>query len=374
MNRLVLMHAAMAVLMLAALAGCAKGGGDADDDDTSEVKGTVLVTTLSPASQTFHDTIQVWGVAAGDPHRATTISLGHGGQVIGSLVAGGQSVHRGQPLLRVAPDPVARSAYLQAQSALDLANGEFRRTEQMAAQHLATQSQVATARKALDDAKAGVEAQRALGGDTAQETINAPADGVVTALNVNLGDRFQAGTALLNFAPSQAWVARLGAQPEEGARLSPGMPVDVQSTYGTSEKPLRGRLEVVGHAIDAQTHLLPLQVSLPPEAGQMLVAGSAVQASIDISSYSAWALPRDAVLQDDTGSYVFVVDHDHAKRINVTVKHPDGDTVGVQGPLDATMRVIASGNYELDDGDAVRESGKPDKPTQTSPASQEPAK
>jgi RND family efflux transporter MFP subunit len=357
------MHTAMMAVLLAVLAGCGKGSSEVDDDAAPDVKGSALITTVSPASQTFHDTVQVWGTAAGDPHRASTISLGHGGQVTGLLVAGGQSVRYGQPLLRVAPDPVARNAYLQAQSTLDLATGEFKRTEQMAAQHLATLSQVATARKALDDAKAGLEAQRALGGGTAQETINAPFDGVVTALNVNLGDRFQAGAALLNFAPAQALIARLGAQPEEGVHLAPGMPVEVQSTYGTT-KPLRGRLDVVGHAIDAQTHLLPLQVSLPPEAGQLLVAGSAVQASIDTGSYTAWALPRDAVLQDDKGAYVFIVDHDHAKRIDVTLKYPDGDTVGVQGPLDTTMHVIASGNYELDDGDAVREGEKSDRAPQ----------
>lgn len=351
MNRFVFTRAALAALMLAALAGCSKG---ADDAEAPEAKGTVLVTTAAPLSQTFHDTIQAWGTAVGDPHRASTISLGHGGQIVGLAVAGGQSVQRGQALLRIAPDPVARNAFLQAQSALSLATGELKRTEQMAAQHLATQSQVATARKALDDAKAGLEAQRALGGGGTEETLSAPADGVVTALNINLGDRFQAGTALATFAPAQALVARLGAQPEQGARLKAGMPVEVQGAYGEGET-LHGRLDVVGRAIDAQTHLLPLQVSLPPEAGNVLVAGAAVQATIATNNYTAWSLPRDAVLHDDKGDYVFVIDQDKAKRIDVTLKHRDGDTVGVQGPLDAKARVIVTGNYELDDGDAVRE-------------------
>jgi RND family efflux transporter MFP subunit len=360
MNRSAYTRAALAALLLAALAGCSKGGGADADDEAPAVKGSVLVATAAPVSQTFHDTIQAWGTAAGDPHRASTISLGHGGQVVGVLVAGGQTVQRGQALLRIAPDPVARNAYLQAQSALDLAGGEFKRTEQLAAQHLATQSQVATARKALDDAKAGLEAQRALGGGASEETVDAPADGVITALNVNLGDRFQAGTALMSFAPAQALIARLGAQPDQGAQLKPGMPVQVQGAYGSGQT-LHGRLDVVGRAIDAQTHLLPLQVSLPPEASHVLVAGAPVAASIDATSYTAWALPRTAVLQDDKGAYVMVVDKDKAKRVDVTLKHPDGDTVGVQGPLDAKMQVIVSGNYELDDGDAVRERDEPAK-------------
>jgi hypothetical protein len=63
---------------------------------------------------------------------------------------------------------------------------------------------------------------------------------------------------------------------------------------------------------------------------------------------------------------VFVVEQDKAKRIAVSLKHPEGDTVGVQGPLDAKMQVIVSGNYELNDGDAVREGDEPAKAPQTS--------
>jgi RND family efflux transporter MFP subunit len=355
MNRLLLTRAAL-VAMLVLLAGCSGGGAADDDDDDAEadIAGKVLVTTTTPVSQTFHDTIQAWGSAVGDPHRASNISLGHGGLVTALDVAAGESVHRGQALLHIAPDPAARNTYRQAQSTLDLAAGELKRTEQMVAQHLATQSQLAAARKALDDAQAGLEAQRALGGGSAEEIINAPTDGVVTALNVNLGDRFQADAPLLSFTPAHGLIARLGAQPEDAPRLKVGMPAQVQGAYG-SDDVLKGQVSMVGQAVDAQTHLLPLQVTLPPEASVTLVAGTAVRATIDTTGYTAWALPRDAVLHDDKGDYVFTVDHDKAKRIDVTLKHPEGDSVGVEGPLDAKTRVIVLGSYELNDGDAVRE-------------------
>lgn len=358
MNRFLLTRAAV-VAMLALLAGCA-GGGAGEDDDSADVSGQVLVTTTLPLSQTFHDTIQAWGSAVGDPHRATNISLGHGGLVAALDVVAGQRVHRGQALLHIAPDPATRNAYRQAESALVLAGGELKRTEQMVAQHLATQSQLATARKALDDAQAGLEAQRALGGGAAEEIIRAPADGVVTALDVNLGDRFQADAVVLSFTPAHGLIARLGVQPEDALRLKQGMPAQVQGEYGSGDA-FKGQVGMVGQSVDAQTHLVPLQVTLPPEAGDTLVAGAAMRASIDTAGYTAWALPRDAVLHDDKGDYVFSVDHDKAKRIDVTLKHPEGDTVGVVGPLDAKTRIIVLGSYELEDGDAVREQQEPPK-------------
>ena len=227
----------------------------------------------------------------------------------------------------------------------------------MAAQRLATQSQLATARKALADAQAALTAQRALGGDSAQETVGAPADGVVNALSVGLGERFAANAPLLSFTPAHALVAQLGVQPEDGAKLHAGMPVQLHSVYG-DQTSFIGNLRMIGQSIDPQTHLLGAQVELPAEAGAALVAGAALEAQIRTADFSAWAVPRAAVLHDEHGDYLFQAVHGHARRVAVTLRSPQGDPVGVQGPLDAQAKVIVLGAYELADGDAVRESAR----------------
>ena len=341
-----------ALLLLGLLAGC--GHGAANDEDAAAPPGLVAVTTVMPTQQVFHDTVEAWGSAIGDPQRARAISLAHGGQVAAENVAAGQMVKRGQPLLLVTPDPVARSSYRQAQSGLTLASGELQRTEQLAAQRLATQSQLAAAHKALADAQAALDAQRALGGGAAEEAVNAPADGVVTVLSVGLGERFAANAPLLGFTPAHALVAELGVQPEDAAKLHVGMPVRLRSVYGAAD--FAGSLSMLGQSIDPQTHLLPAQVELPAAASATLLAGAALDAQIRTDDFNAWAVPRAAVLHDEHGDYLFQVEHGHAKRIGVTVHSPDGDTVGVQGALDAQAKVIVLGAYELNDGDAVRES------------------
>jgi RND family efflux transporter MFP subunit len=350
MNRALLLP-----LLCLLLAACSHGA--ADDEEAAATKGQVAVTTATPVQQTFHDTVEAWGSAAGDPQHARAISLAHGGQVVTLSVAAGQSVRRGQPLLTIAPDPAARSAYQQAQSALELARGELQRTERLAAQRLATQSQLATARKALADAQAALAAQRALGGGSAQETVSAPADGVVNALSVGLGERFAANAPLLSFTPAHALVAQLGVQPEDGAKLHAGMPVQLRSVYG-DQTSFIGNLRMIGQSIDPQTHLLGAQVELPAEAGAALVSGAALEAQIRTADFSVWAVPRAAVLHDEHGDYLFQAVHGHARRVAVTLRSPQGDPVGVQGPLDAQAKVIVLGAYELADGDAVRESAR----------------
>lgn len=341
------------VLLTLLLAGCGKGGGAGGQ--ASGTHGTVAVTSTLPKRRIFHDSVEAWGSTMSDPRRTRTISLAHGGQVMALTVAAGQAVKRGQPLLVVVPDPASRSAYRQAQNAAKLASGELGRTEQLASRQLATRAQVASARKALADALAALQEQRALGGGGARETVAAPDDGVVTALTVTLGERFAANAALLDFMPTHALAAALGVQPDAGASLRRGMPVRLQNVYGT-DAAISGTLTMVGHAIDPQTHLLPVQAEIPADTNGTLFTGTALEATIQIDSYAAWAVPRGAVRHDDRGDYLFQLDRGKAHRVNVTVRAPAGDTVGVQGRLDPKLPVIVQGAYELDDGMAARES------------------
>ena len=352
MNRPSIKPHLCAFALLGLLAGC---GGSADSGSSKQQTSTVSVTTETPQRQTFHDSVEAIGSTMGDPHRARTLSLAYGGQIIDVKVAAGQTVTGGQPLLTISADPATRSAYQQAQSALTLARGELQRTESLAAQRLATQSQLAAARKSLADAQTALDAQKAIGGGAPQHVVEAPADGVVTALRVGLGDRVIASAPLLDFTPAHALVAQLGVQPEEGQKLHAGMPVQLESVYGPPQG-FSGTLRMIGQSVDAQTHLLPAQVELPASVGSMLVAGAAVTAKIHAADFSAWAVSRDAVLNDAQGDYLFQVHDGHAKRVDVKLRSPDGDTVGVLGPIDPQAPIIVMGVYELSDGDAVKAS------------------
>lgn len=358
MNRC-LSRSLLLVLLIAGLAGCGRATPDEDDDASAPVNQVVDVTVATPRQQIFHDTVEAWGSA--DPVYPIAVNLPHGGRVADLNVAPGQAVKRGDRLLTVAPDPAAQATFRQAQTAVTLAAGELKRTEQLAAGRLATQSQLATARKALADAQAALEAQRALGGGAGTEPVKAPLDGVVTDVNVKLGERFAASAQLLSFTPAHSLLAQLGVQPEDGDALHEGMPVSLHAVYGKGVDML-GKLSMVGQSVDPQTHLVPVIAELPA-TGRVPAAGTLLAATIQTADYRAWALPRASVLHDDKGDYVWLDDRGHAKRVAVTLRHPDGDTVGVLGPLAAGSRVIVVGAYELNDGDAVKAQAPGARPT-----------
>ncbi|MGH8184782.1 MAG: efflux RND transporter periplasmic adaptor subunit [Rhodanobacteraceae bacterium] len=336
-----------AVLVAAALAGCSGNHAATDTQPATEVSAVL------PTRQVFHTQVAAFGQLAADSRNALSLSLPQAGQVVATDVIAGRRVKHGEALLKLAIAPASRSAYLQARNAVTVARDDLQRTQRLQAEKLATNTQLDTARKTLLDAEAALAAQAKLGGAQPVTTLTAPADGVVTALNVQRGQRVAAGVTLVQFAPASALAAQLGVEPEAASGIHAGMPVTIRSVYGSRvTPPLRGTVAMVGDAVNPQTHLV--DVVATPNGRPRLAAGAALSANIQTSDFKAWSVPRDALQSDAQGEYIFQIEHGKAYRVDVKVLAPNGSPVGVAGALDPHALVITLGSYEVSDGDPVR--------------------
>lgn len=342
------MKFSIALFGFCALLGLAACSGGNPSDEVAQAP--VAVQTAMPVRQSFNRYVEAYGTLSGDTRHAEALTLPQAGQIVAAEITPGRRVHKGQPLLRIATDPNAVSAYQQAKHTVEQARAELTRTQRLHDEKLATNSQLDAARKALADAQSALAAQARLGGASAAATLEAPADGVVTALDVQLGERVAAGAKLIEFTPQGALAALLGVEPEQAARIHTGMPVALDSVYGNTT--LQGKVVSVADAVDPQSHLVEVLATVDDPAG--LAAGSALSARIAVAQIQAWAVPRDALLDDEKGKYVFQIEHDKARRVDVQVVSPAGDPVGVDGKLDAHAPVVTLGAYELSDGDAVQ--------------------
>ena len=333
------------------LAACSSGNPNAG------AQPPTLVNTVMPARQTFHARVTAFGQLAADSRNALSLSLPQAGQVIATDVLAGRRVKRGATLLEFEIDPTARNAYLQAQNALTVAREGLKRTERLHAQKLATNAQLDAARQTLLDAQAALAAQAKLGGAQAITALRAPADGVVTALLVQPGQRVAAGTTLVQFAPASALAAQLGIDPEAAAGVRIGMPVTIHPVYAAQgAPPLHGTIAMVGDAVNPQTHLTDVVATLDKPA--QLAAGTALSARIDTSNFKAWSVPRDALQNDAQGDFIYQIEHGKARRVDVKVLAPDGSPIGVEGAIDPHAPVITLGSYEIDNGDPVKAATK----------------
>jgi len=331
------------------LSGCSSG------NPGNEPQPAVAVQTAMSKMKVFHAGVTAFGQLAAGTRNAMTLSLPQAGQIVAIPAVAGQRVRRGEALLELETDPATHSAWLQAQSALKVARGDFARTEHLHAEKLATNAQLDAARKAVADAQAALDAQTKLGGAQTTVTVHAPADGTVTALNASRGQRVAAGAALIQFAPASALDAQLGVDPGDITIVRTGMPVALKPVYAThGVQVLHGTVALVGDAVNPQTHQVDVIANLGAQAD--LPAGTALSATIATTPFKAWAVPRNALQNDAQGDFVYQIEHGKAKRVDVKVLAPNGSPIGVEGALDARAPVITLGSYEVSDGDPVRAS------------------
>jgi RND family efflux transporter MFP subunit len=319
-----------------------------------EQQPSVLVQTAAVRRQALPLSMNVFGEIG--PGLPQALSFPQAGQLVRLAVVAGQSVRHGDLIAVIASDPAAVSSYAQAASAVPFAQRELQRTEQMFGLQLATQSQVDAARKQLADASAALAAQARLGGANASAQLKAPFDGIVVGLPVAQGDRVAAGATVAQVGRSDRLRALLAIEPAQSTQVKAGMPVTITPVQDGAA-PIEATIDEVQDMVDPKSQMVTAIAKLPA-AGRRVVAGTRVQAAIRLGQREAWAVPRQAVLGDEKGSYLFQVASQRAHRVDVARVAETGQVVGVAGPIQPGQPVVVLGNYELADGMQVREGAR----------------
>jgi RND family efflux transporter MFP subunit len=314
---------------------------------------SVLIETTAPREQILKHTVRGYGAVATSEDAVIGVSFLHPGQISRLRVRPGEVVKAGAVLLELSTDPSATLSFQMAVAALDFAKRDLARTKTLFAQHLATNAQLAAAQKAVEDAMVAIETQRKLGNDQKTEVITAPFNGYVTALTVALGDRVQPNTTVLKLAPTDRVQVTVGLQPEDAARVQTGMAAEVVPVF-TPDSRLSGVVQGATGTINPATKRLDVWVEIVA-AEQELVPGTAVSVEIVLEQHTGWVVPRDAVLRDAKGDYIFQVTGSKAERVAVKTGIETDKYTEIIGSIDTKRRIVTVGNYELQDGMAVRE-------------------
>ncbi|HEV7817344.1 MAG TPA: HlyD family efflux transporter periplasmic adaptor subunit, partial [Janthinobacterium sp.] len=203
------------------------------------------------------------------------------------------------------------------------------------------------------------------GGASASPQLLAPFDGVVAAAPAAQGDRLAAGAAVVQLGRSDPLRVLLAIEPSSSGALRTGMPVTLSAVQGGTPGNARAGAGAISasiaelqNVVDPKTQMAGAVLLLPAARQAGLLPGMRVYATIELGRREAWAVPRQAVLSDDKGAYLFQVAKDTAHRIDVNKLVDTGAQFGVEGPLDAALPVVVLGNYELKDGMAVRGGGR----------------
>lgn len=321
-----------------------------------DAAGSVLVKTQMPQRGSLPDSVLAYGVATPAINGGMTLSVQAEGRVMRIDVTAGEAVRADQPLLEFHLAASASSSYQQAVSALKLAQEEQARTARLVSQQLATRDQLAQAAKAVSDARAVLSALEAEHGGTAQRMISAPFNGVVSALPVVQGERVAAGVPLITVTRRDGLVITVGVEPAQRRAIQVGQTVTLAPLI-EGEPTLRGTVSRIDRVLNPKTRLIDVDITPREADAGDVFEGAAFRANIQTGELKGWVVPRDAVLGDQQGDYLFQVAGGKAVRVTVKRLGGDEDTSVVEGALDPQRPLVTLGNYQLSDGGAVRLGG-----------------
>ncbi|MGC1521595.1 MAG: efflux RND transporter periplasmic adaptor subunit [Steroidobacteraceae bacterium] len=286
---------------------------------------------------------------------------GDAGRVAAIYVEAGDHVKRGQVLARldvsVLEPQVANleAALEQARAEAELADAEYHRAQAVGASGALSAEETQRRKSAAVTAAAKVkvaaaqlaEAQARL----ARAAVRAPADGIILTRTVEVGQTATPGGEALFRLSERGEVELRGQVAEQDLPLlKVGQAVDVRLT-GTS-RVYPGHVRLLGAVIDPQTRLGMVRVTLTPDPN--LRPGAFARADVTVSNAERAVLPQTAVLTDDRGSYVLIVNAQHKverRAVRVSGMVPDGVTIadGVSGK----EQVVATAGAFLQEGERV---------------------
>ncbi|QUL37366.1 efflux RND transporter periplasmic adaptor subunit [Erythrobacter sp. JK5] len=326
-------------------------------DDESQAP---VVTVIAPGRTTIEGVIEAPGTIAARREMPVGV-VGEGGQVLTVSVDAGDWVNAGQVLAVIDRSVQTQQAAAQAaqvevaRADAGIAQSNLDRALQLVERGFISKADVDRLTATRDAAAARVkvaEAQlRELRARNARLNIIAPASGYVLERNVEPGQTVGAGSPALFRIARGGEMEMLAALSEtQLAGISQGVSARVVPTG--SDKEFTGQVWQLSPVIDQQSRQGTARIALSyaPE----LRPGGFATARINSGTVTATVLPESAVLADDQGAFVYIVDKDNKasqKRVKTGMVTPQGIAI-TEGLSGTEMVVVRAGGF-LNPGETV---------------------
>jgi len=332
-----------------AAAGGAQGGGQIP-----------TVTVVVPGRSEVTRTVTASGALAARRDQPVGIP-GSGGRVTRVLVDAGTWVRAGQVLATVDRSVQAQQAsQLAAQVSAARANAElaqnnYERAVSLQGRGFVSKAEIDAKRAARDAANAQVRVNQAQLNATRAEIgrldIRAPQSGLILARNVEVGQIVGPGTgALFRIAEGGQMEMRAQLSQQDLAFVRAGMPASV-TPIGTGRS-FSGQVWQVAPVIDPESRQGEVRISVPYEAS--IRPGGFAEARIGAGATTAPLLPQSAVLSDDKGNYVYIVNRkNEVERRAIKIGTVSDDGVTIAEGLSGQEAVVLSAGPFLNPGQKV---------------------
>jgi cobalt-zinc-cadmium efflux system membrane fusion protein len=373
---------ALGLPLTAALTGCGSGPGEPESKMTSftssESKADTAELFTVPKEQMAHlqivaaekgplpRTLRLAGSVAYNAFETTPVFASIGGPVHEILVAPGQFVHAGQPLLTVtSPDySVARSAYIKAREASALSDKLYTRAQDLFAHGAISEADLQQAETARNQAHADLESStdtlRALGvkdpesliknaaRPTSESPVLAPVTGEIVERLVGPGQLLQTGvTQCFTISNTNSVWVLVNVYQSDLPFVHVGDAVEINTD--SYPELFHGKISYLAPALDPNTRTLQARI-VTENPGKKLKKDMYVTATVKAGSIAdAITVPDAAILRDtENQPFVYVQSgpNQFARRL-VTVGQSVKGRTQITSGLKESEQVVGDGSLFL---------------------------
>ncbi|WP_123072087.1 efflux RND transporter periplasmic adaptor subunit [Massilia aurea] len=345
--------AVLAPLAAAALVACSKPAPPAED--------VRPVRVIALAADTAGERLEFSGDVR--PRYESQLGFRVGGKIVERKVDVGATVKRGDVLMRLDPQDLrlaesqARATLRAAETERDLARADHKRHVDLRAQNFVSQAVLDAKQSALKAAQANVDAARAgLRGQSNQSnyaSLAADADGVVTAIEAEVGQVVQPGSPVVRVARTVEKEVVIGIPEDKVGQLRAAGDVTVR-LWANEAVAIPGKIREVSPMADPATRTYTVKVAIPENAEVRLGMTATVELATGGNGAAGLRLPLTALVQHKGASSVWIVENGAVKLVPVQVVGQVRNDVLVTGQVAAGQNVVTAGVNLLRNGQKVR--------------------
>jgi RND family efflux transporter MFP subunit len=351
--------AALLVVGLAVMLG--RGSGTKASEAAAASAGQIpTVTVVVPGRSQVGRVITSSGPLAAKRDQPVGIA-GAGGRVVRVLVDAGSWVRGGQVLAVVDRSvQTQQAAQLAAQveaarANAALAQADYERAISLQGRGFVSKAEIDSKKAIRDAANAQVRvAQAQLAATRAQIgqlNVVAPSAGLILARNVELGQIVSPGSgALFRLAEGGQMEMRAQLSQQDLALIHVGMPARV--TPVGADQSFGGTVWQVAPMIDPESRLGDVRIAVP--YSMAMRPGGFAEARITAGATTAPMLAQSAVLSDEKGNYVYIINgRNEVERREIKIGNVDENGVTITSGLTGNEAVVLSAGPFLNPGQKV---------------------
>lgn len=318
------------------------------------------VTVIVPGQSQVARTVTASGALAARRDQPVGIA-GQGGRVVRVTVEPGQWVRQGQVLAvidrsvqtQVASQQAAQIEAARANAAL--AQNNYERSAALVGRGFVSKADLDAKKAARDAAYAQVRVAQAQLAQTraqiGQLSVLAPASGLVLTRSVEVGQIVSPGSpALFRLAAGGDMEVRASMSQQDLAAVRVGQPASI-TPIGASRS-FAGTVWQVSPVIDPTSRQGEIRIAVPYDP--TLRPGGFAEAKISAGATTAPLLPQSAVLSDEDGNYVYIVNgRNEVERRAVKIGQVGDSGVTIAEGLSGREAVVLSAGPFLNPGQKI---------------------